>query len=87
MWGHIPVAVKRLKAPLDILDPESAADFDREVAFMQSIRHPNLLTFYGAGITSEGSAFLVVELMALGSLRNLLNDHVCVLALATIHAF
>lgn len=31
MWGHIPVAVKQLRVPLDDLDPQSAEDFDREV--------------------------------------------------------
>eukprot|EP00041_Stephanoeca_diplocostata_P022495 m.537729 g.537729 ORF g.537729 m.537729 type:complete len:133 (+) comp22077_c0_seq30:2678-3076(+) len=58
-WGHIPVAVKKLKLPLDGLDPVATEDFDREVSFMQSIRHPNLLIFYGAGVTSDGLAFLV----------------------------
>eukprot|EP00041_Stephanoeca_diplocostata_P032859 m.1065380 g.1065380 ORF g.1065380 m.1065380 type:complete len:1064 (-) comp24220_c0_seq4:1288-4479(-) len=63
-WGHIPVAVKQLRIPMDDLDPFASEDFDREVTFMQSIRHPNLLIFYGAGVTHEGNAFLVVELMA-----------------------
>eukprot|EP00041_Stephanoeca_diplocostata_P035501 m.1256491 g.1256491 ORF g.1256491 m.1256491 type:complete len:1443 (+) comp24711_c0_seq1:673-5001(+) len=74
VWGHIPVAVKRLKAPLDDLDRASAEDFEREVLLMQSIRHPNVLIFYGAGVTADGNGFLVVELMALGSLRALLKD-------------
>eukprot|EP00041_Stephanoeca_diplocostata_P035245 m.1234281 g.1234281 ORF g.1234281 m.1234281 type:complete len:1427 (-) comp24665_c0_seq11:370-4650(-) len=73
-WGHIPVAVKRLKIPLDDLDPVSADDFEKEVTSMQSIRHPNLLSFYGAGVTHCGMAFLVVELMARGSMRSLLKD-------------
>eukprot|EP00041_Stephanoeca_diplocostata_P022493 m.537705 g.537705 ORF g.537705 m.537705 type:complete len:344 (+) comp22077_c0_seq28:2678-3709(+) len=78
-WGHIPVAVKKLKLPLDGLDPVATEDFDREVSFMQSIRHPNLLIFYGAGVTSDGLAFLVVELMVGGSLRTLLHNLACTL--------
>eukprot|EP00040_Diaphanoeca_grandis_P035382 m.222338 g.222338 ORF g.222338 m.222338 type:complete len:1048 (+) comp33371_c0_seq6:308-3451(+) len=71
-WGHIPVAVKVLKVPLDDLDPIISEDFDREVTFMQSIRHPNLLTFFGAGVNNKSQAFLVTELMDGGSLRVLL---------------
>eukprot|EP00040_Diaphanoeca_grandis_P034701 m.216423 g.216423 ORF g.216423 m.216423 type:complete len:1123 (+) comp33207_c7_seq3:167-3535(+) len=74
VWGHIPVAVKILRIPLDDLDPLMSEDFDREVTFMQSIRHPNLLTFYGGGVNSQQQAFLVTELMEGGSLRKLLLD-------------
>lgn len=42
---------------------------------MRSIRHPNLLTFYGAGIRSEGGfPYLVTELMVKGSLKTLLRS-------------
>eukprot|EP00040_Diaphanoeca_grandis_P037276 m.241994 g.241994 ORF g.241994 m.241994 type:complete len:462 (-) comp33785_c4_seq12:709-2094(-) len=75
IWGHIAVAVKVLRIPLDDLDPLMSEDFDREVTFMQSIRHPNLLTFYGAGVNSTSFPFLVTELMEGGSLRKLLLDH------------
>eukprot|EP00040_Diaphanoeca_grandis_P027786 m.159007 g.159007 ORF g.159007 m.159007 type:complete len:420 (-) comp31117_c1_seq1:268-1527(-) len=73
-WGHIEVAVKVLKMPLDDLDPVITEDFNREVTFMQSIRHPNLLTFFGAGVNEGSQAFLVTELMEGGSLRTLLLD-------------
>ena len=36
------------------------------------VRHPNIVQFYGAGITYEGVPFLVTELMELGSLRDVL---------------
>lgn len=39
---------------------------------MRSIRHPHLLTFYGAGVDSQSRAFLVTELMANGSLKSVL---------------
>ena len=72
---HIPVAVKVLKQPLDDLDETAAEAFHRETGFMQSLRHPHVLTFYGSGINSESMAFLVTELMTRGSLADLLRDH------------
>eukprot|EP00041_Stephanoeca_diplocostata_P028783 m.832182 g.832182 ORF g.832182 m.832182 type:complete len:1540 (+) comp23434_c1_seq2:167-4786(+) len=72
-WGHISVAVKVLKHPIDDdFDPLAGEDFNREVSFMQRLRHPNLLTFYGAGVTLTKSAFMVVELMSEGSMRTVL---------------
>eukprot|EP00041_Stephanoeca_diplocostata_P036170 m.1306591 g.1306591 ORF g.1306591 m.1306591 type:complete len:1140 (-) comp24816_c0_seq1:94-3513(-) len=73
-WGHISVAVKQLKLPVNDKDPLSSADFDREVKFMKAIKHPNLLIFYGAGYSANGTPFLVVELMELGSMGDLLRD-------------
>jgi hypothetical protein len=37
-WGHIEVAIKVLRMPIDELDVSMRADFDREVKFMRSIR-------------------------------------------------
>jgi serine/threonine protein kinase len=48
-------------------------DFDREVKFMRSCRHPHVLTFYGAGIDTDHRAFLVTELMSC-SLKPMLRD-------------
>jgi hypothetical protein len=73
MWGHIEVAIKVLRMPIDELDVTMRADFDREVKFMRSIRSPNLLTFYGAGVDEQSRAFLVTELMQ-GSLKDVLLD-------------
>eukprot|EP00036_Acanthoecidae_sp_10tr_P019896 CAMPEP_0206306090 /NCGR_PEP_ID=MMETSP0106_2-20121207/10618_1 /ASSEMBLY_ACC=CAM_ASM_000206 /TAXON_ID=81532 /ORGANISM="Acanthoeca-like sp., Strain 10tr" /LENGTH=1445 /DNA_ID=CAMNT_0053736995 /DNA_START=267 /DNA_END=4604 /DNA_ORIENTATION=- len=72
-WGHIAVAIKVLRHPLDELDPTMTDDFRREVKFMRSIRHPHVLTFYGAGVDTQSRAFLVTELMK-GSLKTLLRD-------------
>lgn len=66
--------VKKLNLPMDDLDPLASADFDREVTFMQGIRHPNLLIFYGAGVSAERTGFMVVELMAKGSMRGILKN-------------
>lgn len=70
-WGHIDVAVKMLKQSIseETLEDE---EFNREVSFMQRIRHPNLLIFYCAGVTATNSPFLVVEWMRNGSLRAVL---------------
>lgn len=76
-WGHISVAIKTLHRGIAELDPEAVAEFQQEADRMQSIRHPNLVTFYGAGtMATRGSSgvepFLVFELMELGALRGLL---------------
>jgi len=72
-WGHIEVAVKKLRMPLDDdVGGLANEDFNREVSFMQKIRHPNLLIFYGAGVAADHRAFMVVELMCHGSMRKML---------------
>lgn len=69
------MAVKELQQPFDVRNRgKKSMEFDREVTFMQSVRHPHVLTFYGAGISSENRPFLVVELMEQGSLYALLSD-------------
>lgn len=72
-WGHIPVAVKTLHTHLADF-PSEIVEFEREAVFMQSIRHPNLLIFYGAGIKSDNTPFLVVELMTKGSMGKLIKN-------------
>eukprot|EP00040_Diaphanoeca_grandis_P036759 m.235996 g.235996 ORF g.235996 m.235996 type:complete len:872 (-) comp33674_c0_seq3:336-2951(-) len=61
-WLGSFVAVKVLEVNIELLDVESSG-FEREVAAMQSLHHPNLVTFYGFGTTSAGKPFLVSELM------------------------
>ena len=41
---------------------------------MMSIRHTNLLIFYGAGTMADNRPFMVTEFMALGSLKHVLAD-------------
>jgi serine/threonine protein kinase len=75
IWcSHIPVAIKVLHRPVDELDPLMQEDFDREVSFMQTVRHPHVLQFLGAGVNAQDRAYLVTELMAKGSLKVLLRD-------------
>eukprot|EP00035_Acanthoeca_spectabilis_P005810 m.117557 g.117557 ORF g.117557 m.117557 type:complete len:1166 (-) comp13200_c0_seq3:111-3608(-) len=73
VWGHIQVAIKVLRQPIDDLDPDMLDVFNREVDVMRSIRHPHLLTFYGAGVDRNNRAYMVTELM-LGSMVQLLLE-------------
>jgi serine/threonine protein kinase len=41
---------------------------------MKSVRHPNVLSFFGAGVNQHERPYLVTELMPMGSLRSLLVD-------------
>ncbi len=73
-WRDMTVAVKRVKAGLLELDDLAADGFQREVAFMQKIRHEHIVLFFGAGVFSDGTPFLVTELMKRGSLRKVLDE-------------
>jgi len=59
----------------DELDQYIGEEFKREVEFMEQMRHPNLLLFYGAGVNPFNKAFLVTEIMSNGSLKALLHNH------------
>jgi serine/threonine protein kinase len=48
--GDLPVAVKRLRNNILDINAADAEEFDREVSFMRTVRHPNIVMFYGAGI-------------------------------------
>lgn len=50
-------------------------EFARELEFMKSIRHPNIVMFFGAGrSTQSGTPFLVIEYAGRGSLTAVLKD-------------
>lgn len=74
LWGSQTVAVKVLKQSLDESTPELAEEFHKECEMLQSIRHPALIIFLGAGIWNDGKAFLVTEFMWGGTLRGALLD-------------
>lgn len=71
-YRNIPVAVKLLRLTGD----ESIVfEFEREIKFMQTIRHPNIVMFLGAGkMEGDETPFLVAEYMSRGSYRDLLNE-------------
>ncbi|XP_065178459.1 uncharacterized protein LOC135809116 [Sycon ciliatum] len=70
-YRDMPVAVKKLKAVQ--IDPRSRLDFEREVALMKTIRHPNIVMFLGAGL-HQNQPFIVVEFMARGPLSSLIRN-------------
>ena len=67
------VVVKKLREDLILLVGEEE-DFAKEVEFMQSIRHPNIVLFFGAGKDADNTPFLILEHAPRGSLRDVLND-------------
>ena len=64
-------AMKILRQPTD---DSFLWEFEREIKFMQTVRHPNIVLFLGAGRTAEGSPFIISEFVSRGSLRDLLDD-------------
>eukprot|EP00117_Sycon_ciliatum_P028011 scpid16651/ scgid4929/ Probable serine/threonine-protein kinase drkA; Receptor-like kinase 1; Receptor-like kinase A; Vesicle-associated receptor tyrosine kinase-like protein 1 len=67
------VAVKHLKQS-SLTEPASVQDFRREVELMQTLRHPNIVLFLGAGSSGSGHLFIVMEYLKRGALRNLIRD-------------
>ncbi|EGD75784.1 TKL protein kinase [Salpingoeca rosetta] len=72
-WDTVQVAVKILREGIMLMDESTVAEFGREVEFLQHTRHPHVVRFFGAGTTPTGSPFLVLELVAFGSLQSLLR--------------
>lgn len=72
-WDGMPVAIKVLHAQLQEFDATSAEEFAKEADFLMRARHPNLVRFFGAGQLPDGTPFIVLELVARGSLRSLLE--------------
>ena len=71
-YRDMEVAIKML---IGDDDPQSSLEFAREIRFMQTMRHPNIVLFIGAGTTSaQAQPFLVVEFVHRGSLRHVLED-------------
>jgi serine/threonine protein kinase len=65
------VAMKILRLPAT---DSMLMEFEREIKFMRTVRHPNIVLFLGAGRTADGSPFLVSEYVSRGSLRRILDD-------------
>ncbi|KAL9643691.1 hypothetical protein ABK040_016141 [Willaertia magna] len=57
-WGDNTVAIKSIKISDD--NDEENEDFEREVSLLSSLRHPNIVTFYGVTITDK-SKYMVIE--------------------------
>jgi serine/threonine-protein kinase len=66
------VAVKVL-SPQYAADPRFAARFEREARHAAQLSHPRLVTVFDSGI-DDGTAFIVMELVAGRTLRQVLDD-------------
>jgi serine/threonine protein kinase len=68
-YQFAPVAIKKVKH----MASDEAGRMMGEAAIMKKLRHPNIVHFYALAI-HEGSVCLVMELMAGGSFRDVLDD-------------
>ena len=89
-WEDRRVAIKRLSRVMQMADEETMSEFVAETKFMRSIRHPNIVFFYGAGIMDNlpflvtGFLFALImyglnscsfpEYLARGSLKSILAN-------------
>ncbi|KAJ8600851.1 hypothetical protein CTAYLR_008511 [Chrysophaeum taylorii] len=69
-WRHTPVAIKILYLDAQAEDQEL---FEKEVATMSTLHHPNIVQFLG--YTRTPGLTLVIELFAEGSLEAYVNRH------------
>ncbi|EGD79945.1 TKL protein kinase [Salpingoeca rosetta] len=72
-WDTVTVAVKVMQQGVMMFDENTVQEFEKEVEFLQKTRHPNVVRFFGAGTDPSGSPFLVLEFVAMGSLKDLLR--------------
>ncbi|EGD77334.1 TKL protein kinase [Salpingoeca rosetta] len=72
-WDTVMVAVKVLRQSMMAFDEGTVVEFEKEVEFLQRTRHPHVVRFFGAGTDPNGSPFLVLEYVALGSLNSMLQ--------------
>jgi serine/threonine protein kinase len=72
-WHDRTVAVKRLRNNLADMGDQALDEFAREIQFMQTARHRNIIFFFGAGVDNQ-RPFVVLEFMARGSLFRLLRQ-------------
>jgi len=71
IWSGTEVAVKNL--PQTHVTQEFLDDIKREAQIMRTLRHPNVLQFLGAAMSTP-NFFIVMEYMSRGSLFNIIHD-------------
>ncbi|KAH3766995.1 tyrosine protein kinase [Pelomyxa schiedti] len=72
-WRGAEVAIKVLKNQDQTYTKQNKEDFEREVQMMVSLKHPQIVTFYGA-VFVQGSLAIVTEFMPYGNLQSLMKD-------------
>ena len=85
VWNGVPVAVKTLHAVID--EAEMLSAFLKEVSTLARLRHPNVLTFYGASVEANGSTSIVTEYCSGGCLFDILRDTTYVISGADTQRF
>ena len=68
MWGDRLVAVKKIRESVRLAMDEASEDFEKEMKFMRTIRHTNIVLFIGVGHL-DGAPILVTEFCARGTLK------------------
>lgn len=68
------VAIKILHTER-VTDPQAAERFRREAQAAARLKHPNAVSIYDFGISSDGLQYLVMELVEGDSLRQLIKQH------------
>lgn len=68
------VAIKILHTER-VADPQAAERFRREAQAAARLKHPNAVSIYDFGISSDGLQYLVMELVEGDSLRQLIKQH------------
>ncbi|EFC41145.1 predicted protein [Naegleria gruberi] len=61
LWKKINIAIKLLKSD------EQDDEFEQEVSLLSSLRHDNIVTFYGICVTDQGK-YMITEFVEKGSL-------------------
>ena len=76
-WGILPVAVKTILSAYTVDEDASfdhlSADMQKEIDFLMTMRHENIVRFYGSGLTPLNTPFLVLELVENGTLTTFLQ--------------
>ena len=76
IWRGIDVAIKTVKGAW-MSSEEMEKELDHEASMLQSVRHANVVQFFGMGTMGDGTPFIVIELMELGTLTEILrNDQI-----------
>jgi len=72
MWRGTAVAVKDFRTP--VLDATVSKDVLHEIALLERLRSPYIVTFYGMVMSSKHNC-IVMELAPMGSLASVLTKH------------
>jgi serine/threonine-protein kinase len=67
-----PVAVKMINPDL-VTSPEIVRRFQREARAATQLKHPNVVDVYDLGQTADGTLYIVMELVAGGSLKDVIR--------------